>query len=84
MRIVVVMGRALDPAGIVVNRRRGRIFVNREEYVMQPADACALRLRCKSRMAVMRKWLRSLAICYRMTMCCVRRSLWEPTGRFTL
>jgi electron transfer flavoprotein beta subunit len=32
----------LDPAGIVVNRRRGRIFVNREAYVMQPADACAL------------------------------------------
>jgi electron transfer flavoprotein beta subunit len=42
MRIVVILGRVLDPAGIVVNRRRGRIFVNREEYVMQPADACAL------------------------------------------
>jgi electron transfer flavoprotein alpha/beta subunit len=42
MRIVVIVGRVLDPAGIVVNRRRGRIFVNREEYVMQPADACAL------------------------------------------
>ncbi|MBN1814424.1 MAG: hypothetical protein JXA14_21470 [Anaerolineae bacterium] len=42
MRVVVILGRVLDPAGIVVNRRRGRIFVNREEYVMQPADACAL------------------------------------------
>jgi electron transfer flavoprotein beta subunit len=42
MRIVVIVGRVLDPAGIVVNRRAGRIFVNREEYVMQPADACAL------------------------------------------
>ena len=42
MRIVVILGRVLDPAGIVVNRRRGRIFVNREEYVMQPAGACAL------------------------------------------
>jgi electron transfer flavoprotein beta subunit len=42
MKIVVILGRVLDPAGIVVNRRRGRIFVNREEYVMQPADACAL------------------------------------------
>ena len=42
MKIVVILGQALDPAGIVVNRRRGRIFVNREEYVMQPADACAL------------------------------------------
>jgi electron transfer flavoprotein beta subunit len=42
MKIVVILGHVLDPAGIVVNRRRGRIFVNREEYVMQPADACAL------------------------------------------
>lgn len=42
MKIVVILGWVLDPAGIVVNRRRGRIFVNREEYVMQPADACAL------------------------------------------
>ena len=42
MRIIVVIGRVLDPAGITVNRRRGRIFVNREEYVLQPADRCAL------------------------------------------
>ena len=42
MKIVTILGQVLDPAGIVVNRRRGRIFVNREEYVMQPADACAL------------------------------------------
>jgi electron transfer flavoprotein beta subunit len=42
MRILVVIGRVLDPGGIVVNRRRGRIFVNREEYLLQPADRCAL------------------------------------------
>ena len=42
MRIIVPMGRVLDPAGIVVNRRAGRIFVNREEYILQPADRCAL------------------------------------------
>jgi electron transfer flavoprotein beta subunit len=42
MKVIVILGHVLDPAGIVVNRRRGRIFVNREEYVMQPADACAL------------------------------------------
>ncbi|MGD1992421.1 MAG: hypothetical protein PVI59_04430 [Anaerolineae bacterium] len=42
MRIVVIIGRVLDPAGIVVNRRRGRIFVNQEDYVLQPADRCAL------------------------------------------
>jgi len=42
MKVVVILGRVLDPAGIVVNRRRGRIFVNREEYILQPADRCAL------------------------------------------
>jgi len=31
MRIVVVIGRVLDPSGIVFNRRRGRMFINREE-----------------------------------------------------
>lgn len=42
MRIVVVVGRVLDPRGIFVNRRAGRVFVNREEFILQPADGCAL------------------------------------------
>jgi len=42
MKIIVILGRVLDPRGIVVNRRRGRIFVNREEYLIHPADRCAL------------------------------------------
>jgi electron transfer flavoprotein beta subunit len=42
MRIVVILGRVLDPAGIVVNARRGRLFINREEYILHPADRCAL------------------------------------------
>ena len=42
MRIVVILGRVLDPDGFTVNRRSGRIFVNREEYGVQPADRCAL------------------------------------------
>lgn len=42
MRILVAIGRVLDPEGFVVNRRRGRIFVNREVYLIQPADRCAL------------------------------------------
>ena len=44
MRVVVILGRVLDPSGIVVNRRAARIFVNREEYVLQPADRCALEM----------------------------------------
>jgi electron transfer flavoprotein beta subunit len=42
MRIVVILGRVLDPDGMVFNRRAGRIFINREEYLLQPADRCAL------------------------------------------
>jgi electron transfer flavoprotein beta subunit len=42
MRIIVVLRRVLDPAGIVAHRRLRRLFVNREEYIIQPADRCAL------------------------------------------
>jgi electron transfer flavoprotein beta subunit len=42
MRTIVILGRVLDPSGIVVKGTAGRIFVNREEYLLQPADRCAL------------------------------------------
>jgi electron transfer flavoprotein beta subunit len=42
MRVIAILGRVLDPSGIVVNRRRGRIFINQEVYILQPADRCAL------------------------------------------
>ncbi|NLE76801.1 MAG: electron transfer flavoprotein subunit beta, partial [Chloroflexi bacterium] len=42
MRIVVAIKQILDPAGIAVNLRREMVFVNREEYILGPADRCAL------------------------------------------
>ncbi len=42
MRIVVILRRVLDPAGIVAHRRLRRLFINREEYILQPADHSAL------------------------------------------
>lgn len=42
MRIVVPLRRVLDLAGIVVHRRLRRLFINREEYMIEPADHCAL------------------------------------------
>jgi len=42
MRSLVVLRRVLDPAGIVAHRRLRRIFVNRERYLIDPADHCAL------------------------------------------
>ena len=42
MRVVVQLKQILDPRGIAVNRRAGRVFVNREEYLANPADLNAL------------------------------------------
>lgn len=42
MRIIVLLRRVLDPAGIVAHRRLRRLFINREEYMIEPADHCAL------------------------------------------
>jgi len=42
MRVVLIVGRVLDPQGFVVKAKAGRIFVNQETYLMQPADRCAL------------------------------------------
>jgi len=42
MRILAILRRVLDPAGIVAHRRLRRIFVNREVYLIEPADHCAL------------------------------------------
>jgi electron transfer flavoprotein beta subunit len=41
-KIVVTIKQVLDPTGFTVNRRRERIFVNREEYIVNPADLNAL------------------------------------------
>jgi electron transfer flavoprotein beta subunit len=42
MRMIVILRRVLDPAGIVAHRRLRRLFINRETYILQPADRCAL------------------------------------------
>lgn len=51
MRILVILRRVLDPAGIVAHRRLRQLFINREEYIIQPGDHCALEaaLRIKDR-----------------------------------
>jgi electron transfer flavoprotein beta subunit len=42
MKIVVAIKQVLDPRGFTVNRKAEKIFVNREEYIINPADRCAL------------------------------------------
>ena len=42
MRIIVFINQVLDPAGMVVNRRAQRLFINRKEYLLNPADLSAV------------------------------------------
>lgn len=42
MRILVILRRVLDPAGIVAHRRLRQLFINREVYIIQPGDHAAL------------------------------------------
>jgi electron transfer flavoprotein beta subunit len=44
MRIVVTIKQILDPTGFSVNRKHEKVFVNREEYVVNPADLNALEM----------------------------------------
>lgn len=42
MRIIVTLKQILDPTGFTVHRRLERIFVNREDYIINPNDKNAL------------------------------------------
>jgi electron transfer flavoprotein beta subunit len=42
MRIIVPIKQILDPSGMTVNRRAEMIFINREEYIINPNDKNAL------------------------------------------
>ena len=42
MKILVAIEQILDPAGLMVNRKAGKVFVNREAYVTNPAGKRAL------------------------------------------
>ena len=42
MRIIVAIKQILDPSGMTVNRRAERVFINREEYIINPNDKNAL------------------------------------------
>jgi electron transfer flavoprotein beta subunit len=44
IKIVVAIKQILDPSGFTVNRRREKIFVNREEYIINPSDLNALEM----------------------------------------
>jgi electron transfer flavoprotein beta subunit len=42
MRVIVPIKQILDPEGITIRRDKERLFVNREEYVIEPASQAAL------------------------------------------
>ena len=44
MKIVVCVKQVLDPRGVTVNRKAEKVFVNREEYVLDPGSKAALQV----------------------------------------
>src|SRR5512139_2769649 len=42
MKILVCVKQVLDPTGITVNRKAEKVFINREEFVLEPASKAAL------------------------------------------
>jgi electron transfer flavoprotein beta subunit len=42
MKILVPIKQILDPVGITVNRKAGKVFINREDYKMNSASKCAM------------------------------------------
>jgi electron transfer flavoprotein beta subunit len=42
MKILVCVKQVLDPHGMTVNRKAEKVFINREEYILDPASKAAL------------------------------------------
>ena len=42
MRVIVPIKQILDPRGILVRRDKERVFINREEYIIDPASKAAI------------------------------------------
>ncbi|MGD2207733.1 MAG: electron transfer flavoprotein subunit beta, partial [Anaerolineae bacterium] len=42
MKIIVLVKQILDPAGVTVRRDKERIFVNREDYIVDSASKAAI------------------------------------------
>jgi electron transfer flavoprotein alpha/beta subunit len=42
MKILILLKPILDPSGMMVNRKAGKVFINKKEWMMNPSDARAL------------------------------------------
>ena len=42
MKVLVCVKQVLDPRGMTVNRKAEKVFINREEYILDPASKAAL------------------------------------------
>jgi electron transfer flavoprotein alpha/beta subunit len=42
MKILVLLKPVLDPRGMMINRKAGKVFINKKEWLMNPSDARAL------------------------------------------
>jgi len=42
MKILILLKPILDPRGMMINRKAGKVFINKKEWMMNPGDARAL------------------------------------------
>src|SRR5512136_1835021 len=42
MKVLVCVKQVLDPTGLTVNRKAEKVFINREEFILDPASKAAL------------------------------------------
>ena len=42
MKILVCVKQVLDPSGLTINRKAEKVFINREEFILEPASKAAL------------------------------------------
>ncbi|MBI5080986.1 MAG: hypothetical protein HZC38_08530 [Chloroflexi bacterium] len=42
MKILILLKNILDPRGMMINRKAGKVFINKKEWMLNPSDARAL------------------------------------------
>jgi len=80
MKIVVAIKQVLDPLGFTVNRKAEKIFVNREEYVINPPTSAQWKRLCRSRTRSEPRSSFCVAAQIARTKHCARRGRWGRSG----
>ena len=62
MKILVLLKNILDPRGMMINRKAGKVFINKKEWMLNPSDARALEAGLKIKDALNGDGVRSAVV----------------------